>query len=170
MTFKIRIADVLTDDERRALFGWSDNVFGVEDGLYSWRPKERHIIVESNGRAISHVGLLLDTVSVGEESVEVAGVGAVVSVPEVQGKGYSQQAMRRALSVMREEMEVEFGMLFCLERLVPFYARQGWRLVEDECVVEQDGERVRFPFRVMIYQLGERQWPAGRVETSGLPW
>lgn len=170
MTFEIRVADELTEAERRALFGWSENVFGVEDGLYSWRPKERHIVVEAEGRAISHVGLLLDTVRAGEESVEVAGVGAVVTVPEVQGKGYSQLAMRRALSVARDEMEVDFGMLFCLERLVPFYAKQGWRLVEDECVVEQGCERVRFPFRVMVFQLGEREWPAGRIETSGLPW
>lgn len=170
MQFEIRIADELTEDERRALFGWSENVFGIEDGLYTWRPKERHIVVEANGRALSHVGLLRDTVRVGGESVEVAGVGAVVTVPEAQGKGLSQLAMRRALSIMRDEMDVEFGMLFCLERLVPFYARQGWRLIEDECEVEQKNERVSFPFRVMIYQLGEREWPEGRVETSGLPW
>ena len=48
MGVEIRFADALTDAERQALFGWGENIFGVEDMLYRWRPKEYHFITEAD--------------------------------------------------------------------------------------------------------------------------
>jgi len=93
-----------------------------------------------------------------------------VTVPEAQGRQHVHAAMRRAAEFMCGELGVEFGMLFCLPRLAPFYARQGWQLVEEEVEFEQPAGKVLSPFRVMVLPCGGRAWPAGKVEVAGFPW
>lgn len=170
MGVRIRLENSLTDEERRTLFMWGENIFGDEDAKYRWRPKDWHFITEEDGRVVSHVGLLKTVVSAGGLDVEVAGVGGVVTVPAAQGRHYVQDAMRHAAEFMCAEWKVESGMLFCLERLVPFYARQGWQLVEEEAEFEQPSGKVVSPFRVMVLTCAGHTWPAGKVEVAGFPW
>jgi predicted N-acetyltransferase YhbS len=170
LSAEIRFADALTDEERQTLFSWGNDIFGIEDADYRWRPKQTHLITEEGGRPLSHVGLVRTTVRAGGQEVTVAGVGAVVTVPEAQGRRLVHAAMREAAAYMCAEMGVEFGMLFCLPRLAPFYARQGWRLVEDEAEFDQPSGRIVSPYRVMVLPCGAFDWPAGRVEVDGLPW
>ena len=160
----------MTDEERKTLFEWDEFVFGVEDAGYSWRPKTFHFFTEEDGRVISHVGILETTVHAGGHDVRVGGIGGVVTVPEAQGRQLVHTAMRRAVDFICAELKAEFGMLFCLERLRPFYARQGWRLVEEEAEFDQPSGKVVSPFRVMILPCGAREWPAGKVEVGGFPW
>lgn len=152
------------------LFGWGEDIFGVEDKLYRWRPKDYHFVTEEDGRPLSHVGVLKTAVKAGGREVTVGGVGAVVTRPEAVGRRFVHEAMRRAALFMCEELRVEAGMLFCLERLAPFYARQGWRLVEDEAEFDQPAGRIVSPYRVMVLPCGGYEWPAGRVEVGGFPW
>ncbi|MEP6706974.1 MAG: GNAT family N-acetyltransferase [Pyrinomonadaceae bacterium] len=170
MSVQIRFEKSLTDEEWQTLFEWDKNIFGVEDMLYRWRPKDWHFIVEAKGRVVSHVGVLQTTVRAGEHAVLVAGIGGVVSVPEAQGRGHAQSAMRRAVEFMRDELQVEFGMLFCLPRLAPFYARQGWQLLEETVEFEQPSGPIPSPFCVMVLPFGGREWPAGKTLLGGLPW
>jgi aminoglycoside 2'-N-acetyltransferase I len=161
----------MTPEEWQALFGWGENIFGVEDLAYSWRPKEWHFVVEEGGRPLAHVGILKTKVTAGGREVTVGGVGGVVSTPEGRGRRLVHEAMQRAFDFMCGELGAEFGMLYCLDRLVPFYARQGWRLVEDEVEFEQPSGKVVSSFRVMVRPCGEgREWPAGRIEVGGPPW
>jgi hypothetical protein len=170
LSVEIRFAEALTDVERQALFGWGEDIFGVEDRLYTWRPKDYHFITEDEGRPLSHVGVLKTTVKAGGRDVTVAGIGGVVTRPEAQGRRYVHAAMKRATAFMCDELKTDAGMLFCLPRLSPFYAGQGWRLLEDETEVDQPSGRIVLPFRVMVLPCGAYEWPTGRVEISGLPW
>jgi aminoglycoside 2'-N-acetyltransferase I len=167
---EIRLEQSLTDEERQALFGWGENIFGVEDTLFLWRPKEWHFITQEDERVVSHVGVMETKVSAGGQEVKVGGIGGVVTIPEAQGQRYVHAAMRLAVEFMCERLKVEFGMLFCLSRLVPFYAGQGWRLVEETVEFEQPTGTIVSPFHVMITPCGERAWPEGKVEVGGLPW
>lgn len=167
---EIRFAESLTGEEFRALFRWGEDIFGVEDNLYRWRPKEYHFIAEEDGRPLSHVGVLKTAVKAGGREVTVGGVGGVVTRPEAQGRGYAHAAMRRAAEFICGGLRADAGMLFCLERLRPFYARQGWQPVEDETEFEQPSGPTVSPYRVMVLPCGGFAWPAGRVEVPGLPW
>lgn len=170
MPTKIRFAKIMTDEERHTLFEWGKNIFGVEDMLYQWRPKVWHFFVEDEDRVVSHVGVLEAVVRAGDTEVKVGGIGGVVSLPEVQGRGHIHAAMQRAAEFMRDELQVEFGMLFCLPRLVPFYARQGWQLLEESVEFEQPSGPVISPFRSMVLSWDGREWPAGKINVGGLPW
>ena len=170
MSVEIRVSERLTEEERHTLFEWGENIWGAEDLQYRWRPKDLHLLLEEDGRLVGHVGLLRHTVSAGGRSVEVAGVGGVVTVPEAQGRGYAQHGMRVAAEFYCREWGVEFGLLFCRDALVPFYERLGWRPVEAPVEVEQEGGPVVCSLNVMVLPCGGREWPEGRVSLQSFPW
>lgn len=170
---KIRVTEgVLDPEDKRVLFEWGQNIFGVEDTLLRWRPKDVHFILEAEGRAVSHVGVLKHTVSAGGVPVVVGGVGGVVTVPEMQGRGLAQRGMRHAAAFMCEEWGVEFGLLFCLDRLKPLYESLGWRHVPERVEIEQESGPITAPFNTMVLPCGDgaREWPAGEVKLNSFPW
>ena len=170
MSEEIRLARELTDAERQRLFGWGEHIFGIEDHKYSWRPKELHFILEIEGDPVSHVGLIDHTVSVAGQPVRVAGVGAVVTAGDQHGRGYAQKTLSYAEKYMCEQWKVEFGLLFCLDRLMPFYARRGWQLLPEPVEIEQPAGKMVSPLNVMVLPCGERVWPAGTTDLQSLPW
>jgi hypothetical protein len=170
LSVEIRYTEALTEEERQALFGWGEDIFGIEDRNYRWRPKEYHFITEESGHPLSHVGVVRTAVSVGGRTLTVGGIGGVVTVPAAQGRHLVHAAMLQAAEFICRELGAEFGMLFCLPRLEPFYARQGWQALEDEVEIDQPDGKIIWPYRVMVRPCGDRVWPAGRVEVGGLPW
>ena len=58
-------------------------------------------------------------------------------------------------------MGAEFGMLFCLPRLVPFYGRTGWERLAPVWI-QQPAGTVRSPLEVMVKPLSGRPWPAAK--------
>ena len=170
MSESIRVVKELTDEERQRLFDWGENIFGVEDNKYTWRPKDLHIILDVDGQAASHVGLIEQTVNVAGQPVRVGGVGAVVTAGDLHGRGYAQKAMRYAEKLMCEELNVEFGLLFCLDRLKPFYERQNWQPVSEPVEVDQPSGKIVSPFNVMVLPCKGQTWPAGAVDLCSLPW
>ncbi|HEX8847637.1 MAG TPA: GNAT family N-acetyltransferase [Pyrinomonadaceae bacterium] len=170
MSETIRLATELTDDERQRLFGWGENIFGIEDGKYQWRPKDLHFILDVDGEAASHVGLIDQTVKVAGEPVRVGGIGAVVTAGAMHGRGYARKTLRYAEKYMCEELKVEFGLLFCLDRLRPFYEGQHWQIVDEPVEFEQRSGKMISPLNVMVLPCGQRAWPAGSVDLCSYPW
>ena len=170
MSEHIRVVRELTDEERQRLFGWGENIFGIEDTKYTWRPKDIHIILDVEGKAASHVGLIDHTVNVAGTRVRVGGVGGVATNGLMHGRGYAQKTMRYAEKFMCEELKIEFGLLFCLDRLKPFYERQNWQLLHEPVEFDQPSGKMLSPLNVMVLPCGEREWPAGAVDLCSLPW
>lgn len=170
MSETIRVVKELTEAERQRLFGWGQNIFGVEDNKYTWRPKDLHIILDVDGEAASHVGLIEQTVTVAGKPVRVAGVGGIVTAGEMHGRGYAQKAMRYAEKVMCEELKVKFGLLICLDRLKPFYERQNWQLLKEPVEFDQPSGKMVSPLNVMVLPCKAETWPAGTVDLCSLPW
>ncbi|HEY0376018.1 MAG TPA: GNAT family N-acetyltransferase [Pyrinomonadaceae bacterium] len=170
MSESIRVVKELTDEERRRLFGWGENIFGADDARYTWRPKEIHIVLDVDGRPASHVGLIDHTVDVEGRAVRVGGVGGVATNGELHGRGYARKTLRCAEQFMRDELKVEFGLLFCLDPLKPFYERQGWLLLDEPVEIEQPAGRMVSPLNVMVLPFGGRVWPKGTTDLRSLPW
>lgn len=171
MRLEIRLADRLGEDERKQLFEWSEDPFGMRAYRIRWRPKELHFIVEASGRPVSHVGVLRHTLAVGDRRVTVGGVGGVITIGDAQGSGYASLALERATTFMRDELDVEFGFLFCRDPLVPFYERHGWRLIAAPVTVEQGAEPpLVMPLNAMALPFDRRAWPEGAINLESLPW
>lgn len=167
---KIRVEDHLSDEERRHLFGWGEDIFGADHLNLRWKPKDLHIFVDIDGRAETHVGLLQHTVVAGGRALRVCGVGGVVTALESHRKGYASRAMRFAGDFMCSEWAVDFGLLFCLDRLVPFYERLGWQRLTEPVEIEQPDGPIQSPMNVMILPCKAETWPTGRVKLNSFPW
>jgi hypothetical protein len=170
MSEHIRVVKELTDEERERLFGWGENIFGIEDSLYTWRPKDLHVVLDVDGKSASHVGLVDHVVSVAGKHVRVGGVGAVATNGLMHGHGYAQKTMRYAEKYMCEELKVEFGLLFCLDRLKPFYERQNWQLLNEPVEFDQPSGKMVSPLNVMVLPCKDETWPAGTTDLCSLPW
>jgi hypothetical protein len=169
---ELRMVDSITPEERQRLVGWGENVFGTLDPPLEWRKEGlRHIMLYDGGQLMSHVGVLeRHTVTVGDAPVTVSGIAGVVTAGDGHGRGYATRAIRLAHDIMRDEMGVDFGILFCFDRLIPFYERLGWAKVAAPVYVDQPSGRTLMPLNTMVLTLGERAWPAGVVELGSLPW
>jgi hypothetical protein len=57
MADEIRQAEVLTDEEKQLIFGWGKNIFGVVALKLSWRPKDLHFLLYSDGEPVTVGGV-----------------------------------------------------------------------------------------------------------------
>jgi GNAT superfamily N-acetyltransferase len=167
---EIRQANTLTDEEQRRLFGWGENIFGVQAHALHWRHKDLRFVMLEDGEMISHAGILKHSVSVEGVPVLVVGLGGVVTVPEAQRKGFARQLVKHAMSYAETEWKVAAGLLFCREEMVPYYEKLGWQTVESPVLIEQPGGTTTSPLHVMVLPFGNFSWPAGTVELNSLPW
>jgi len=170
MTTEIRCVKALTDEEKRQLFGWGENIFGVTPLKLSWRPKDLHFLLYSDGELVSHVGVLRHVVSLNGKPTTIGGVGGVVTVPQAQKKGFATRLMQRTAKFFECEWKVDAGLLFCFPDLMAYYRALGWQTVERTVLIEQPGGKIASPLRVMVLPLSEGCWTSGNIELLSLPW
>jgi aminoglycoside 2'-N-acetyltransferase I len=167
---EIKQANSLTDAEQRKLFGWGENIFGVQSYTLHWRHKDLRFLVYDNGEPVSHAGILKHVVSVDRIPVLVAGLGGVVTVPEAQRKGFARQLVQHAMRFAESDWKVEAGLLFCRRQMVAYYKALGWEMVESPVTIEQPRGKIPSPLHVMVLPFGKMGWPVGTVELQSLPW
>lgn len=167
---EVRIVQGLTTEQRDILLGWSDDVFGTKHLEWHGRKKDWSVLGFVDGHLVCHVGVLKDEVHVAGEPVWVGGIGAVITIPSAQHNGYAHALLQHSVAFIRDELDMQFGLLFCLPRLISFYEGAGWHTVTAAVTIEQPQGRVASPVTLMYYTCHTRtQWPAGVVEI-GWPW
>ena len=169
-TRDIRPIDSITPEARERLFRFEPDVFSLDPFDLEWAPKERFFHVYVAGDLVANAGVLARTVDVGGAPIPVAGIGGVVCRPEARGQGHATAAVAAALTHGIESLGADFGMLFCLPKLVPFYARTGWQRLAASVLIEQSKGKVPSPLEVMIKPPAGRRWPSGNVDVNGRPW
>ena len=170
VTRQILETDTLTPERRQRLFHFEPDVFSLDSFALEWEPKVRFFHVVDAGEVVANAGVVGRTVDVAGNQVLVTGIGGVVCRPEARGRGHPTAAVAAALAYGNSVIGADFGMLFCLPRLVPFYARTGWARLDGPVLIEQRGEVVASPLEVMVKPLAGRPWPGGRVRVNGRPW
>ncbi len=166
----IRLTQTVTDEDHQTLFGWGDDVFRARGIRFHCRKGEMHLMGTVDGQLVSHAGMVNAEARVAGQPMRVGGIGGVVTVGTAQRKGYAARMLQQALAYMGETWQVEFGMLFCLPHVLPFYAGLGWQKVASPVSIAQPEGRVLSPLAAMVMPCaGGRVWPAGPVELD-LPW
>src|SRR5690242_19144304 len=87
----------LTRETRRILFEWSSDPFCAARSGLIWRSKTDHLLIRYDDRLACHVGLIRDTVQVGERAIPVGGIGDVITGAEFQGRGFAKRQFTRLL-------------------------------------------------------------------------
>lgn len=167
---EIRRVKDLTEEDRQKLFGWGQDLFGIENFGLSWRPKDWHVVAYDGGEPVCHAGALRHDVLVDGRPVAVGGLGGVITVLEYRNRGLAQLVVQEAAAFMAGELGARFGFLFCFPRLAPFYERMGWQALEPPVLIDQPGGEIESPVVSMVLPLQGESWPPGRVQAKSLPW
>ncbi len=168
--FEVQLTQTLSAAQRRILLGWGDDIFDIGQLDWHGRKKEWQLLGYVDGELVSRVGILKTVVNVAQLPLNVGGIGGIVTIPTAQRKGYARTLLQQAAAFMTDTLQVDFALLFCLPRLLPYYQRAGWQEVTSAVFIDQPAGRMASPVPVMwLACRGERGWPDGVVEI-GLPW
>lgn len=159
----------LSEQERGELLGWGSDIFNTESLGLIWRPKSEQLVLYEDATPVSTCGLLRQSLRVDHEYLEVGGIGGVVTRPPFRGRGFGGHLLDEALRIFREEWQLQAGMLFCREALVPYYREQGWQQLDARVFILQPAGTVSCPTPVMVYPF-HSSWPDGTVHLDSLPW
>jgi GNAT superfamily N-acetyltransferase len=167
---EIKQVDTLDAAARELLFDWGEDIFGTQSLNLRWRSKDLHFLIYSDGKLVSHAGILKHVVKINDQPIVVGGLGGVVTLPEAQRKGFARRLVQRCMSFMESEWKVDAGLLFCSPRMVRYYESLGWQVLESPVMIEQPSGKIASPLRVMVLPFGGMNWLPGSVELQSFPW
>src|SRR5207247_678240 len=114
-----------------------------------WAPAQWSVIGwDAEGAALCHVGVILREARWNERAVRVGGIGGVKTHPDSRGQGFASAAIRVAHDFFGNQQDVDFALLVCEPRLVPFYERLGFQLFPGTLLVTQQQATVPFTFNI----------------------
>jgi nodulation protein A len=138
-------------------------------------PAEYRLWLECEDKIIAHLGFAKRTICVGEQDVLIAGIGAVATRPDFQGRGLGKQLFAELRKILLTQLSVDFGYLGCREAVIGFYEKAGFTLYRQTvyCLnpYEQqwnydDGAQMVMPIRKPL-----TDWNAtGLIDLRGMPW
>lgn len=140
---------------------WNDYVYAEPD----WT-----ILVWEDEETVSAIEIFERVIEVGGKPLRVGGVGNHATKTEWRKRGYATHALLAAQDFLRERLRVDFGLGFCKDNLVPYYAKFGWQVVADKVLVEQPGQKRYLEDKVIALPVLCSEWPAGEIDLRGLPW
>ncbi len=134
------------------------------------RPELR-LVGSTDGRPLAHLGIarrLIRSRSTGH-SVPVGDTGLVGVDPDARGQGLGAELLTEA-GRLYAELGVAFGVLTCLERVVPFYRAGGFVRAQTPVLHDVDlDDRVRaWTGPLMLYPVAASldDWPDGELERN----
>jgi len=144
-----------------------------DDGI-EWSMSSTWFVLGRLGdKLVSQIGIVDRTILAGGQSLVIGGVGGVATHPDFQRRGFAAMLLQAAAEQMRRRGSgdpYDFAMLFCDPKLIPYYAKSGFRQVNNPIYILQSGRRVLFEDHQMVLPLSGKPWPEGDVELNGPPW
>lgn len=99
-------------EEREDFLRFLERCYGHARGFFEYAQPDRSqphedptrtlLVIEKDGRIVSHVGIFEMDVVVGPARLKCGGIGAVATLPEERGHGYMSRLMQEAVRLMRQ--------------------------------------------------------------------
>jgi GNAT superfamily N-acetyltransferase len=166
MGIQLKRSSELTEAEEARLGALSGVCFtDGDDGSsgYQWADSDWGVLGLIDGQIVSNVGLIKREIIVAGTPLWVGGVGGVMTDPGYQKQGLAAALLKESHTVMRDHLRVDYGMLFCSTSMVHYYQKSGWQVIECKVAGENRGDKVIFPFPIMVICLSGQPWPSGEV-------
>jgi len=138
---------------------------------YAWASPQWSILVWDEEKLVSRVGLVIREIISNDELKTIGGIGGVMTHRQSQNKGHATEAMREAVRLFNEELEVAYALLFCTSRLIEYYKRLQWKPFEGQIFVQQLRGKIEFSANnAMVLDVKEQAPLKGSLDLNGLPW
>jgi aminoglycoside 2'-N-acetyltransferase I len=145
-------------------------VFEADISQWRWSQDDYRLLVRVDNCIVSHVAMIERTCLVNKQPVKVGGVGGVGTHPDFRDRGLASLAMRQTADFLKNQLKVEYGVLFCANEMVPYYQRLGWRMIDAPVAFEEQGVKMQCDCPVMYLPCEKLYWPAGNVDVCGTLW
>jgi predicted acetyltransferase len=154
---------------------WGKHFFGSlpMTTKYTWTGANEtrfNVFIYKNSEIVSRLRIVSRKAEIDGESLELGGVGGVMTIPAHQGQGFATLALREADRLIFQVLNAQLGALVCLPELVRFYEKFRWRIIACPVTFEQpDGVVVWSECSMLLPKPGEN-WTPRAVNFRGLPF
>jgi hypothetical protein len=124
----------------------------LADNLYK---NDLHVLMKKSSLLVGYMNLVNIDVLINQRPISFIGVGNVCALN--QGQGYGT----KLISEVQQYLIInDFpGLLFCQQRLISFYQKNNWKLINRDFILQNLGENVHvmtFNFEKEIFQFEYR--------------
>lgn len=124
----------------------------IEENLFA---EDLHIILEDQGNDLAYMNLCLVSAVVDEKPVQFYGIGNVCT--KTHGLGHGRKLMECVNAYLTHNNFM--GLLFCMDKVMHFYSRYGWRVISSDSIISIRERRKDVytmcynipPFKKLIY-------------------
>lgn len=170
MRIELKAKNQLTDQDRLGLDRLSAEAFPLDGDNTQWAVSDWHVLVWEDDKIVSHVEIVERTATVGSCPICLGGIGGVATLKNWRKHGLAEVALKVAVNYLHQPLAVDFGLLVCSERMIPYYSKFGWRLISRPMWIDQPQGRVLYTAPIMILPVGKDKWPDGDIDLCGQPW
>ena len=162
----------LNQDERSLVSNWGSEAFGSQEWVrsFSWATPDWRLFLIDHDQPVSHVKLTLRRGRFGTSDVLFAGVGGVMTPRTLQRRGFSSALLVMMQDFVFSELRTDFGLLFCLPELTPFYGGLGWTSVKSAVYIEQPQGKIVWPKAAMLLPGSGTSFQDAEIDICGKPW
>jgi hypothetical protein len=150
----------LTASQEAFVNHWSEVYFGTratsqdaDQAPVHWR-----LFLRDAKGFVSHVALTEFRIEVDGKERRTAAVGGLLTAKDLMGKGYANRLMDVTEEFFFNQLHLNLGILFCLPRLIPFYAKRGWKSILFPVTLAQQKGIVTWSEAVMILPKQGTSW------------
>lgn len=138
----------------------------------AWAAPQWHILIRDEAdQLVSHVGAVTRLCLCDSNEILIGGIGGVMTQPAQRGKGYASAGVGRAIDFLRQEMRVEFSLLFCAPRMQSYYRRFGFNSFVGDTRARRGDSEVIFPRNEVMAIAAQKPLPqCALLDLCGLPW
>ncbi len=138
----------------------------------AWATPQWHILIRDEAdQLVSHVGAVTRLCLCDSNEILLGGIGGVMTQPAQRGKGYASAGVGRAIDFLRQEMRVEFSLLFCAPRMQSYYRRFGFSSFAGDARARRGDSEVIFPRNEVMVIAALKPLPqCALLDLCGLPW
>ncbi len=105
------------------------------------------------------------------QSVMVAGVGGVMTLPAYRGRGYARATVEKAVAFAASQFAAPFALMLCPAGSRLAYNHLTWQVVDVAIVCEQSGGLVPLGGEMpVVLPFRTQSWPPGLIDLCGCPW
>jgi GNAT superfamily N-acetyltransferase len=144
---------LITNDERARISAWHHAAFShlPLQSQYEWAAGgDFDVLLDVDGTFSGYLGLIKRQVRFDGMKTVIGGVRGLVIDPAGRGKGLGRAMMAEAHKVIFRTLKADYGFLFCLKGLEPFYCSIGWAALSCPVMVENRGRKVAWTESAMI--------------------
>ena len=148
----------------------NDNAYGW---IEQWAEADVVFVEFDDQQWTSVVELFHHDVRVDDKNLAIGGISGVLTHSDYRGRGLASKLINIALDYSRAQWHIDLALLTCKRKMITYYERLGWKLLDNEIHFLQDSGKTKFDKNLitgMSYHFTDADFPDGIIDLNGYPW